>query len=139
MKTKGIITTLVLMMTVLIVTVSCDKRTDEHAEEIDIEFSYLPNPAIVGTAIEFNFEPHLVDESHETTEEHEIEISMVTCETGLINGSGHSEMMVEKEAGHGAYEGTITFAEAGSYEVHFSYMYDEEMHEKEFSLEVIAN
>jgi len=125
------------------ISTSCEMKTDEHVEAIDIEFSYSPDPALVDSVIHFEFEPVLAasgDDHHDGTDDDtHIEISMVTCEVEMAGHGEHQEMMIEKEDGHDHYESERTFTEAGTYELHFGYMYAGEMHEKEFSLEVIQN
>lgn len=142
MKAKKIIKIVPLMSLIILATLACETKTDDHVEEIDIEFSYSPDPALVDSTIEIKFEPFLVGDDHgddDSGDDHQLEISMVTCEVGLVGGTEHHEMMLEKHQDHGEYEGEMIFDEAGTYELHFGYMYIDEMHEKEFMLEVISN
>ncbi|HEC43734.1 MAG TPA: hypothetical protein ENI20_12995 [Bacteroides sp.] len=141
MKFNQIIQNTILFCIVVLLSTACESKTEEeeeHLEQIEIEFSYTPDPATVGASIHFKFEPAIVSEDghHEETP---AEISMVTCEIGAEAGGEHHEMMLDMEDGHGHYEGEWTFNDPGHYEIHFGYMYGEEMHEKEFTLEVVQN
>ena len=114
----------------VIVTVACDKKTDEHHDEIDIEMSYTPNPALVNTEIHIEFEPV------STTGDH-VELSMVTCEIHMEGGVDEHELTLVKEATHTHYEGDWTFTASGTHELHFGYMHDDAMIEKEFTIVIV--
>jgi hypothetical protein len=143
MKSDRIIQIAFVLTIAMLASTACEKKTDEHVDEIEIEFSYSPDPALVDNVIHIKFEPVLAashdPHSKKSEGDGHIEISMVTCEIGTAGGSTHQNMMLEKEDGHDHYEGEWTFTESGSYELHFGYMYAGDMHEKEFTLEVMPN
>ena len=134
--------TLISIITVFFMTVnqSCDEKTTEEPSAVDIEFSYTPNPATVNTAISFDFEAVEAGAAHgDHGDDHHFELSMVTCEVGSHDGGTHQEMTITHNEVEEHYEGTWTFNETGTYELHFGYMYENEMFEKEFEVVVIAN
>jgi hypothetical protein len=119
---------------------SCGEKSVEPDHPlIDIEMEYSPNPAIVNSTITFKFESVEAGEAHNDDHsdgDDHLAISMVTCEIGGHEGGDHSEMTLSKDDHGNHYEGTWIFEEAGHYEIHFGYMHDGEMKEKEFEIEV---
>lgn len=144
MKTLKLFQILSIAFLCTVFIISCgEKSVEPEHPTIDIKMEYTPNPAIANSAISFKFEPVVAGEEHNDDhgDDHESEddhltISMVTCEIGTHDGGDHSEMNLTKDDHGNHYEGTWTFKEAGHYEIHFSYMHDESMLEKEFELEV---
>ena len=139
MKTKNLLFVGILTYLMLVVSISCEKKTDEMDTLIDIEMSYSPNPAVVDSVITFTFEAveAEAEHGHGGEEEHHFELSMVTCE--VHGGTLEEEIVLTHHEAEGHYEGEWTFTEAGTYELHFGYMYESEMFEKEFSLQVFPN
>lgn len=114
-----------------LLVVSCGEATEpeDHHHELEVTLSYTPSPATVNTEIAFTFE---VEEEGE-----HVSVSGVSCEIGKMGSESHQEMTVSAdpdEEGH--YTGTWTFSEAGTYELHFHFMHDNEMEEREFQIEV---
>jgi hypothetical protein len=88
-----------------------------------------PDPVPVNTPTALLFE---IEENGE-----HVDVTMFSCEIEKEGSGNHEEMELhasDHDAGH--YEGTWTFAEAGTYEVHFGFMHDEEMQEKKFTVTV---
>ena len=103
---------------------SCEESStnpdDGHMAEI--AFSYSPTPAVTGVEITLLFE----------AEEHGTHVSVgdPACE---IHSLGEVSL-TEGETGH--YQGAHTFTQAGTYDVHFSFMQEGMMMEEEFSITV---
>ncbi len=140
MKKSSLALTGIVLIVLMIVSQACDKKENEEQAVVDIEFSYTPNPATVNTAISFDFEAVEAGAAHgDHGDDHHFELSMVTCEVGSHDGGTHQEMTITHNEVEDHYEGTWTFIEAGTYEIHFGYMYENEMFEKEFEIVVIDN
>jgi hypothetical protein len=121
-----------VIATFLVLSVSCDKKAtqpEEHGHELEVTLNTTPDPATVNTQIDFLFE---VEENGE-----HVDVTMYSCEIEKEGSGNHMEMEMhasDHDAGH--YEGSWTFTEAGTYEVHFGFMHDEEMQEKQFTVDV---
>jgi hypothetical protein len=119
-----------ILMAVLVL--ACGKKTTEpetHTDEIHAEFSYTPNPATVNTPVELKFE---VEHDGEHTN-----VAMASCELEKEGSGNHVEVTLKAEEGEtGHYVGTHTFTSAGSYEVHFGFMFQEANQEEKFSIVV---
>lgn len=138
MKTKNLLFVGLLAYLVLIVSTSCEKKTDETNSLIDIEMSYSPNPAVVDSVITLTFEAVEAGAAHDDSgDDHHFELSMVSCE--VHGGTSEEEITLTHHEAEGHYEGEWTFTEVGTYELHFGYMYENEMFEKEFEVMIIAN
>lgn len=127
---KLVVLSFIVILTGLLV-VSCEETTqpEDHHHELEVTLSYTPTPATVNTEITFTFE---VEEAGE-----HVSVSDVSCEIGKVGSGSHQDMAVSAdpdEAGH--YTATWTFAEAGTYEIHFHFKHDNEMDEREFQIEV---
>ena len=122
---------LILIFSVTLLS-SCDKKStepehEEHAAEV--ELTITPDPATVNTVINFKFE---VEENGV-----HVDVTMVKCEIEKAGTGNHQEMQLTPEQGEtGHYMGTWTFTEAGAHEIHFEFMHDGEMLEKQFTLTV---
>jgi hypothetical protein len=116
----------------IVVLISCDKKAttpEELGHETEVTLAISPDPATVNTLINFLFE---VEEGGE-----HVDVTMFTCEIEKEGSGNHMEMELhpsDHDAGH--YEGSWTFTEMGTYEVHFGFMHDEEMHEEPFTVTV---
>ena len=133
MNTFGFIrVTLVLLMAFsAFLLLACGDTTtnpDDHGV-LEVTMENTPNPATVNTEITFTFE---VEEGGEHTA-----VTMFSCEVEKAGTGNHEEMALTaapNEVGH--YVGTRTFTEAGTYELHFNFMHDNEMEERAFEVEV---
>lgn len=120
----------VLLGTAFLFAACADTTTapeEDHSAEVTM--TYSPNPAITNTPIEFTFE---VEKEGKHIAVNEIEVEVEKEGTG-----NHMEMMVmphPSEVGH--YEGSMTFTEAGHYEIHFKFEHDSKSNEKKFELSV---
>jgi hypothetical protein len=62
---------------------------------------------------------------------------MFSCEVEKAGTGNHEDMTLSADLGEvGHYIGTRTFTEAGTYELHFNFMHDDEMEERAFEVEV---
>lgn len=141
MKTKNYILGLSLLAFVCLsmVFTSCDKKDDiEEPVILVVTLEQSIDPILVNTPVTFELKIEVFDDGHDDGHDdvHDLEISMVSCEIHFEADGTEAELtLTEHEPGH--FEGTHTFTTAGTYELHFSYMHESEMQEKEFSVEVI--
>lgn len=115
----------------LLLLVACSDSVtnpDDHGA-LEVTMQYTPNPATVNTEITFTFE---VEEGGEHTA-----VTNFSCEVEKAGTGNHQDMALTAdpdEVGH--YIGKRTFSEAGTYELHFKFMHDNEMEEREFEIDV---
>jgi len=118
--------TIVLTLSLII---SCSDKSTEPEHEAEVTLTISPNPATVNTEITLTFE---VEEDGEHTA-----VTMFSCEIEKVGVVGHTGMTLMADMGEiGHYSGNYTFTETGSYEAHFEFMHDEEMHERHFDIVV---
>lgn len=120
----------VIFLSIILITACGKKKTVEpETHDLQVEFSYAPNPATVNTEIALKFEVE-DDGTH-------VNVTMLTCEIEKEGSGNHQEMTVHahgEEAGH--YEGHWTFTSTGEHEIHFGFMHGDDMEERKFSITV---
>lgn len=115
---------LILSILVASLVMACeDTSVDPHDDHMaEVAFSYSPTTAAADAEITLLFE---VEEAGM-----HMSVTNAACEIHGIGGIA----LTEGETGH--YRGVHIFPEAGVYEVHFSFMFEEMMMEEEFSITV---
>ena len=123
----------ILVTTSLALFIACDEKSTEpeHDEnELVVTMEHTPDPATSNTEIMFIFEV----EDHG---EH-VDVTEYSCEIELEGSGNHLPMTLTPEAGEtGHYVGNFTFTEAGTYEIHFEFMHEEEINEEKFNVQVL--
>jgi len=127
-----------LILSGLLLIIGCeDKKADEDHGEITVTLKILQNDVEV-TTVAVDVEAELIFEVVESDghdDDHGTHVSGLSphMEIGGHDSSGEEvDMHTGMEDGH--YEGHHTFTEAGDYEVHFSYHYEDMDMEEHFDL-----
>ena len=112
-----------LSLIIAMMSVSCENSTDpEHGHMQEVTFTYSPTPATTGTEITLLF---VVEEGGVHTS-----VMDAACEIHDLS----TVTLAAGETGH--YSGTHTFAQAGTFDIHFSFTHEGSMVEEAFTITV---